>query len=255
MKKITRILMILAISLAALCLPLTVHAGTVKLNKTTVTITAGSTVKLKLKNNKKSVKWSSSNKKIATVSSTGLVKGIKSGTCKITAKVGKKKYKCTVIVKGQNAETDISRYYITVEITDSNVNDIFEVILTHDDQYSEGSLNKMAYKFKYYDMGWYPITNGTDFTFKVRYKYMDDYGRIKEADRDFYCTPTGRISSYSWSNYVTIISADIVSCSGKIMFIDKKAVKSVDSANSGLWLLDGTWTSVICNTENGTTIR
>ena len=42
--------------------------------------------------------YKSSNKKIATVSSKGVIKGKKTGKAKITVKSGKKKYTVTVIV-------------------------------------------------------------------------------------------------------------------------------------------------------------
>ena len=71
----------------------------VKLNKTKLSLYVGKTYTLKLKNNKKKIKWSTSNKKVATVSSKGKVKGKKKGSATITAKVGKKKYKCKVTVK------------------------------------------------------------------------------------------------------------------------------------------------------------
>ena len=45
------------------------------------------------------VKWTSSNKKIATVSSKGSIKGKKFGTCYVYAKYKGTKYKCKVIVK------------------------------------------------------------------------------------------------------------------------------------------------------------
>ena len=47
----------------------------------------------------KKIKWSSSNKKIATVSSKGKVTAKKKGTATITAKVSGKSYKCKVTVK------------------------------------------------------------------------------------------------------------------------------------------------------------
>ena len=71
----------------------------VKLNKTKATIYVGKTVTLKLKNNNKTVKWSSSNKKVATVTKKGKVKGKKAGKVIIVAKVRKKKYKCKITVK------------------------------------------------------------------------------------------------------------------------------------------------------------
>lgn len=45
----------------------------------------------------KTVKWSTSNKKVATVKD-GKVTAVKKGKCTITAKIGKKKYKTTVVV-------------------------------------------------------------------------------------------------------------------------------------------------------------
>lgn len=71
----------------------------IALNKTKVTLTVGRSVTLRLKGVGKKVKWSSSNKKVATVNSKGKVKARKAGKAKITAKAGKKKYSCKVMVK------------------------------------------------------------------------------------------------------------------------------------------------------------
>jgi len=76
----------------------------VKLSNTKISLYVGDSYKLKLKNTKKKVKWSSSNKKIATVSKKGKVKAKKKGTCKITAKVGKKKYTCKITVKKEKVK-------------------------------------------------------------------------------------------------------------------------------------------------------
>ena len=79
----------------------------IKLSKTKASLTVGKTLKLKAtvapkKASSKSVVWKTSNKKIATVSANGVVKGIKAGTVKITALAkdgsGKKKV-CKVTVK------------------------------------------------------------------------------------------------------------------------------------------------------------
>lgn len=96
--------MILAFALVIPCaLPVTVSAkGKVRLNKTKVNLTVGKTVKLKLKNNKKKVKWSSSNKQVAAVNKKGRVKAKKKGKATITAKAGKKKYQCKVTVKAKD---------------------------------------------------------------------------------------------------------------------------------------------------------
>ncbi len=71
----------------------------VKLNKKKITLKVGKTYKLKVKNTRKKVKWSSNKPKVAKVSKKGKVTAKKKGTAIITAKVGKKKYKCTVKVK------------------------------------------------------------------------------------------------------------------------------------------------------------
>ena len=72
----------------------------IRLNKTKVSVTAHQTIKLKLKNAKaKKVKWSSSNKKVATVSGKGKVSALKKGKVTITAKYKGKKYKCSIKVK------------------------------------------------------------------------------------------------------------------------------------------------------------
>lgn len=71
-----------------------------KLNKKKVTLTVGKKVKLKVKNaGKKKVKWKTSDKKVAKVNKKGVVKAKKAGKATITAKVGKKSFKCKVTVK------------------------------------------------------------------------------------------------------------------------------------------------------------
>ena len=77
----------------------TIHAAEkVKLNKTSLILEEGSSQTLKVTGSKKSVKWSSSNKKVAIVSKKGKVTAKKSGNCKITAKTSSKKYICKVKV-------------------------------------------------------------------------------------------------------------------------------------------------------------
>ncbi|MCM1498296.1 MAG: Ig-like domain-containing protein [Clostridium sp.] len=74
-----------------------------RLSQTKVTITVGKSVTLKVKNTKKKVKWSTSNRKVAAVSKKGKVTGKKAGKATITAKVGGKKYTCKVTVKKKQA--------------------------------------------------------------------------------------------------------------------------------------------------------
>lgn len=110
-KKILVIIFVIVLSIS-MCPVTSVSAAKntkVKLSKTKATIYVGKTVSLKLKNNKKAVKWTTSNKKIATVSKKGKVKGKKAGKVTITAKVGKKKYKCKVTVKKKPVKKQVEQ--------------------------------------------------------------------------------------------------------------------------------------------------
>lgn len=101
-KKIQVITGLLAFALMMVVPSVSANAASAKLNKKTATVTVGKTVKLKVKNTGKAVKWTSSNKKVATVKKSGkygaVVTGKKAGKTTITAKVGSKKLKCKVTV-------------------------------------------------------------------------------------------------------------------------------------------------------------
>lgn len=76
-----------------------------KLNRKKVTITVGDAYKLKFNKSVASVKWTSSDKNIATVSKKGLVRARSEGAVTITAKALKKTYKCVVTVKNPEPPT------------------------------------------------------------------------------------------------------------------------------------------------------
>lgn len=86
------------------------HAKSVQkslaLNQTKAEIVVGSTTKLKVRKIKADVKWTSKNKKIATVDEDGTVTGKKAGTVTICAKVYGKTLKCKVkVVEDNTTET------------------------------------------------------------------------------------------------------------------------------------------------------
>ena len=89
----------------------------VKLNKKKLVLTVGKKAKLKVKATKKKVKWSSSKKKIATVTKKGVVKAKKKGTAKIVAKIGKKKYTCKVVVKAKKKAKIMSKPKAVAKVT------------------------------------------------------------------------------------------------------------------------------------------
>lgn len=88
-----------------------VHASSVKVSKKSIVVRTGEKYKVKLKGvsskNKKKVKWKSSNKNLVVSvrkkdTRTATLTAKKSGTYKVTATYGKKKYTCTVRVIGIN---------------------------------------------------------------------------------------------------------------------------------------------------------
>jgi uncharacterized protein YjdB len=98
----------MALAMVITLIPVTSVSAATKptLSKTTATIAVGETTTLSVKNKPSgaTVKWSTSAKKIATVTQKGKVTGVKTGKATITAKVkkGSKTYtlKCKVTVKG-----------------------------------------------------------------------------------------------------------------------------------------------------------
>ncbi|HPU62602.1 MAG TPA: Ig-like domain-containing protein [Mobilitalea sp.] len=104
MKKFISFILILA-----LCIPLispaTASAATIKLNKTKLELHEGESYTLKLKGASGTVKWSTSKKSVATVSSSGKVKAVKEGKATITATYKNKTYKCAVtVISGKKAD-------------------------------------------------------------------------------------------------------------------------------------------------------
>lgn len=96
------------------------------LSKKKITITVGKAKKVTLKNSNQKVQWTVTDKKIAKIKKksrkynrTVVIKGLKSGTTKIIAKCGKKKYIVKVTV---TKKTDFN----TMSITESGMNTVDE---------------------------------------------------------------------------------------------------------------------------------
>ena len=90
-------------------------AKKIKLSKTKVVLYVGEKDYLDLYDEKNQVlglKWTSSNKKVATIDSVGHIKALKAGTTKITVKYKKKKYICKVTVK------DALKNHVSYELID-----------------------------------------------------------------------------------------------------------------------------------------
>ncbi len=84
-----------------------VHAKTrITISSKSEYLLVGDTVKLKVKGTSKKVMWASTNKRVATVSKSGLVKAKNEGRATIVAKVSGKKLKCKVTVYEDDEEED-----------------------------------------------------------------------------------------------------------------------------------------------------
>ena len=105
----------------------------ISLNKTSASVTAGNSVKLSVTYNpgnttdSKTVKWTSSNTSIATVSG-GTVTAKKAGTVTITAKVGSKTATCKVTVKAASSGGSSSTGSQTSNGSYKNVSDAYTLL-------------------------------------------------------------------------------------------------------------------------------
>lgn len=97
-KKRLGLLFVLVMMVSVMAMTMSANAA-VKLNKKKASVYTGGTVSLAVKGTTQKATWKSSNKKVAKVSNTGVVTGVKKGNATITAKVGGKNYKCKVTVK------------------------------------------------------------------------------------------------------------------------------------------------------------
>lgn len=100
--------LILALAIPTV-LPLSGQITTVeakaKISKRSVTLKKGQSLKLKITGVKKNVKWSSDKKAIVSVNKNGKITAKKAGTATITAKFGKKRLTCKVIVKNPSSHS------------------------------------------------------------------------------------------------------------------------------------------------------
>lgn len=89
-----------AVLLVLLLLAAPVQASAkARISNSSVSVLKGRTYTLKVKGTKKKVKWSSSNKSVASVNKKGVITAKKKGKTVITAKVNGKQLRCSVTVK------------------------------------------------------------------------------------------------------------------------------------------------------------
>ena len=190
-----------------------------RLNYKKVTLVQGKRKKLKVRNlrRRRKVKWYSTKKSVATVNKKGVVKAKKKGKTYIVAKVGKKKYRCKVIVKKKvtkkkkktkktkksNKKAKISKNikkqlpvdgcYVSFGFPDSiNVNssvDLFYYLMVGSDNLSNTSYSVRSKYYKWYSsntnvlkINRYGVaTSKSKGISKVYCKYMTKSGKWKKT--------------------------------------------------------------------------
>lgn len=95
---------ILMMMFAVTSVPMQTKAA-VKISSTSKTLDVGQTFTLRITGTSSKITWSSSNKKVASVTQKGKVTAKQAGTAKITAKVSKKTLTCKVTVKAKFSAT------------------------------------------------------------------------------------------------------------------------------------------------------
>lgn len=188
-KKVLVIVFTIMLSISMIQLTNVSAATKVKLNKTKVTVYVGKIVTLKLKNNNKKAKWISSNKKIATVNNKGKVKGKKAGKATITAKVGRKKYKCKITVKAKKKVVNKSNNNNnnTKYIASSVKEKIANACMTYG-KYDSNSDGEYYYLDK--------IEYGSNTTYYTQIQYFSTFDTVRIA----LLTSTGTLVYYDIQN-------------------------------------------------------
>jgi hypothetical protein len=104
----------------------TVQAATIKLNYSNLSLSEGQSRQLKISGTKASTKWSSSKSSVVKVTQKGKITALKEGSATITAKVGRKKLKCSVTVKNNFKANEAKK---NIEKTEKIVGDTLYVFV------------------------------------------------------------------------------------------------------------------------------
>ncbi len=130
MKRVLSLFLVIVLTLA---LGPSLHAdAATKISKTNATLKVGSKLTLKISGTKSKVTWKSNKTAVATVSSKGVVTAKSAGKAKISAKIDKKTYTCTVTVK---KNTDFTGW---VPYSTDNINNLIDGISNGNIVYIDG---------------------------------------------------------------------------------------------------------------------
>lgn len=192
-------------------MPLQVNAaGKVELNKSKMVLEMGTTQTLKVKNTKKKVKWSTSNKKIVKVKK-GKLTPVSVGTATVTAKVSGKSYTCKVTVADYSGMSVEQKQVVSF------------------------ALKHVGNKYRY---GGTSLTNGTDcsgFTYSVYRNFGYDMKRT--AYQQLCSTKSVKKKNLKPGDLIFYGSSKS-SCSHVALYIGNKKVVHASTESTGIVVSD-----------------
>lgn len=164
-----------------------VSAATIKLNKTNISLTEGTSYTLSVIGTDSSVAWRSSNTSVASITTSGTITAKKAGTATITATVLNKKLSCKVTIKeGFNSKKAVENIGYTVTdignglIMEFKNNYKFSSYMTVDVLYHDtsGTIVGTAESENFY------FTTGTACAINVPGPYNSNYENIPYSSYD-----------------------------------------------------------------------
>ncbi len=159
--------------------PANVQAASPKLNKTSATLAVGKKVTLKVQNIKKgaAIKWSSTDKSIAAVSSKGVVTAKAAGKAIVKATVSKKTLKCKITVEEESGSStnskDISellagKSYKGTAGTDQGSMDVMTITFNEDGTAEGSKLNESTFEMEEFSGTYKAVVKGKKVTITVK---------------------------------------------------------------------------------------
>lgn len=254
-KKVIALIMVLFVGFSTIA-PTKVNAA-MKLNVKSKTLEVGQSITLKVKGTKKKVKWSSSNKKVASVTKKGKVTAKKVGSATIKAKIGKKTLKCKIKVRKKTIPEDeidteeISAAEITnnISYTLSDTKNGVVAILQNNNEVTVSVSARLAYY-----MNGSMIDTKSDYNFafeagrqcalffdapynSLTYEDVgyDDYRMTfsaEAASKNIICGSSTILVNSDWG--AGNISAEVINASGKDFSLISLACVFYDSAGNAI---------------------
>lgn len=221
-----------------------------RLNYRKVTLVQGKKKKLKVRNlrRRRKVKWYSTKKSVATVNRKGVVKAKRKGKAYIVAKVGRKKYRCKVIVKKKVRRKKKSNKKV-------KINKSTKRQLPGDNWYVNFDFSENIGINKTFDLFRNLTAGGDDLSntsYSVRSKYFKWYSSNTNVLKiNSYGIATGKAKGTSrvYCKYITKTGKWVTTKSAKIIVKDAGDVKISYTTSSSTGDKD-TFDTITCTVKN-----